>query len=91
MIAFQCSKGRTRILIGKDTAVGLHIETAAATGACSMGADVILVGPVPTPGVAYLTGSMRADAGVVISTSHSSFEDNGLKFLVEMATNCQIK
>lgn len=80
-VAFPCSKGRTRILIGKDTRLsGYTFETALATGACSMGADVILVGPVPTPGVAYLTGSMRADAGVVISASHNSFEDNGLKF-----------
>lgn len=78
---FPYGKGRTRILIGKDTRLsGYTFETALAAGACSMGADVILVGPIPTPGVAYLTGSMRADAGVVISASHNPFEDNGIKF-----------
>ena len=63
---------RRRILIGKDTRVsGYMIETALASGICSMGADVLLVGPLPTPGVAFLTRSMRADAGVVISASQS--------------------
>jgi len=72
---------RPRILIGKDTRVsGYMIETALASGICSMGVDVQLVGPLPTPGVAFLTRSMRADAGVVISASHNSFEDNGIKF-----------
>jgi phosphoglucosamine mutase len=56
------------------------LETALASGICSMGADVQLVGPLPTPGVAFLTRSMRADAGVVISASHNPFEDNGIKF-----------
>ena len=78
---FPCGKGRTRILIGKDTRLsGYAFETALAAGACAMGADVILCGPIPTPGVAYLTGSMRADAGIVISASHNPFEDNGIKF-----------
>lgn len=78
---FRYNKGRTRILIGKDTRrSGYAFETALAAGACAMGADVILCGPIPTPGVAYLTGSMRADAGVVISASHNPFEDNGIKF-----------
>lgn len=72
---------RHRILIGKDTRVsGYMIETALASGICSMGVDVLLVGPLPTPGVAFLTRSMRAEAGVVISASHNSFEDNGIKF-----------
>lgn len=72
---------RHKILIGKDTRVsGYMLETALASGICSMGADVQLVGPLPTPGVAYLTRSMRADAGVVISASHNLFQDNGIKF-----------
>jgi phosphoglucosamine mutase len=56
------------------------LETALASGICSRGADVLLVGPMPTPGVAFLTRSMRADAGVVISASHNPFQDNGIKF-----------
>ena len=72
---------RYKILIGKDTRLsGYMLETALASGICSMGADVLLVGPLPTPGVAFLTRSMRADAGVVISASHNSYEDNGIKF-----------
>src|SRR5579863_6595530 len=70
-----------RILIGKDTRLsGYMLETAMASGICSMGADVWLVGPLPTPGIAFLARSMRADAGVVISASHNPFEDNGIKF-----------
>ena len=77
---FLGSGGRHRILIGKDTRLsGYMIETALASGITSMGADVLLVGPLPTPGVAYLTKSMRADAGVMISASHNPFEDNGIK------------
>jgi phosphoglucosamine mutase len=72
---------RYKILIGKDTRVsGYMLETALASGICSRGADVLLVGPMPTPGVAYLTRSMRADAGVVISASHNPYQDNGIKF-----------
>jgi phosphoglucosamine mutase len=72
---------RHRILIGKDTRLsGYMLETALASGICSMGVDVLLVGPLPTPGVAFLTRSMRADAGVVISASHNYFQDNGIKF-----------
>ena len=70
-----------RILIGKDTRLsGYMLETAMASGICSMGADVLLVGPMPTPGIAYMTRGMRADAGVVISASHNPFQDNGIKF-----------
>ena len=70
-----------RILVGKDTRLsGYMLETALASGLCSMGVDVLLVGPLPTPGIAFLTRSMRADAGVVISASHNPFEDNGIKF-----------
>lgn len=79
---FKDRAGRhRRILIGKDTRLsGYMLETAIASGICSMGVDVWLVGPVPTPGIAFLTRSMRAEAGVVISASHNPFEDNGIKF-----------
>jgi phosphoglucosamine mutase len=56
------------------------IENAIASGICSMGVDVLLVGPLPTPGISFITSSMRADAGVVISASHNPFQDNGIKF-----------
>jgi len=70
----------TRIVIGKDTRLsGYMFETALATGIVSMGADVWLTGPLPTPGIAFITSSMRCDAGVVISASHNPFEDNGIK------------
>jgi len=69
-----------KVLIGKDTRVsGYMLETALASGVCAMGGRVLLCGPIPTPAVAYLTNSMRADAGVVISASHNPFEDNGIK------------
>jgi len=69
-----------RILIGKDTRLsGYMFEQAMAAGICSMGADVHFCGPLPTPGIAFLTASMRADAGVVISASHNPYSDNGIK------------
>jgi phosphoglucosamine mutase len=75
------SNRRHRVLIGKDTRLsGYMLETALASGICSMGVDVMLVGPLPTPAIAFLTRSMRADAGVVISASHNPFCDNGIKF-----------
>jgi len=75
------SEGRHRILIGKDTRLsGYMLEQALASGIASMGVDVLICGPLPTPGVAYLTKSMRVDAGVMISASHNSYEDNGIKF-----------
>jgi phosphoglucosamine mutase len=75
------SHRRHKILIGKDTRLsGYMLETAMASGICSMGVDVLLVGPLPTPGIAFLTRSLRADAGVVISASHNPFQDNGIKF-----------
>ncbi|MFN8389675.1 MAG: phosphoglucosamine mutase [Bdellovibrionota bacterium] len=78
---FRRSEGRHRILIGKDTRVsGYMLETALESGISSMGVDVLIVGPLPTPGIAFMTRSMRADAGVVISASHNSYEDNGIKF-----------
>ncbi|MCK5436714.1 MAG: phosphoglucosamine mutase, partial [Desulfobulbaceae bacterium] len=71
---------RSRIVIGKDTRVSCYmIENALAAGICSMGVNVLLVGPLPTPGIAFITTSMRADAGVVISASHNPFQDNGIK------------
>ena len=70
-----------RFLIGKDTRLsGYMIETALVAGICSMGDDALLVGPLPTPGIAYITRSLRADAGIVISASHNPYEYNGIKF-----------
>ena len=72
---------RTRIIIGKDTRLsGYLFEDALAAGICSMGADVIQVGPMPTPGMAFLTADMRCAAGVMISASHNPYLDNGIKF-----------
>lgn len=77
---FKEVKGRHRIVVGKDTRLsGYMLETAMASGICSMGADVMLVGPLPTPGIAFVTTSMRANAGVVISASHNPYYDNGIK------------
>jgi phosphoglucosamine mutase len=71
---------RARIVVGKDTRLsGYMIENAIASGICSMGADVILIGPMTTPGVAFIVQSMRADAGVMISASHNPYHDNGIK------------
>jgi len=81
-IAFQVRSRnlRHRIVIGKDTRLsGYMLENALAAGICSMGVDILLVGPLPTPGIAFLTTSMRADAGIVISASHNPFQDNGIK------------
>ena len=73
--------GRHRIVIGKDTRLsGYMIESALTSGICSMGVDVLLVGPLPTPAIAFLARSLRADAGVMISASHNPYEDNGIKF-----------
>ena len=78
--AFRDRPGPHKVLVGKDTRLsGYMLETALASGLCSMGVDVLLVGPVPTPGIAFLTRSLRADAGVVISASHNPFQDNGIK------------
>jgi phosphoglucosamine mutase len=71
---------RGRIVIGKDTRVsGYMLEQAICAGITSLGVDVMLTGPLPTPGVAFLTHSMRADAGIVVSASHNPYEDNGIK------------
>ena len=80
-VALSQAGKRHRILVGKDTRIsGYMLETALSAGICSMGADVLLVGPIPTPGIAFLTTNMRCDAGVVISASHNPFQDNGIKF-----------
>ena len=72
--------GRNMILIGKDTRLsGYLIESALTSGICSLGMNVTLVGPIPTPGIAFLTRTLRLDAGIVISASHNPFEDNGIK------------
>src|SRR5689334_15511814 len=79
-VHFRHQSRRGRIVIGKDTRLsGYLFETALASGICSMGADVMLCGPLPTPGIAFITSSMRADAGVVISASHNAYQDNGIK------------
>lgn len=78
---FKKRSGRHRIVIGKDTRLsGYMLECALTSGICSMGVDVLLVGPLPTPAIAFITKSLRADAGVTLSASHNSFEDNGIKF-----------
>jgi len=78
---FKNGKRRHRLVIGKDTRLsGYMIENALVAGICSMGVDVLIVGPLPTPGIAFITSSMRADAGVVISASHNPYQDNGIKF-----------
>ncbi len=81
---FRRGARRHKIIIGKDTRLsGYMLESALTSGICSMGVDVLLVGPLPTPGIAFLTRSMRADAGVVISASHNPFQDNGIKFFAD--------
>jgi phosphoglucosamine mutase len=78
---FQRDNRRHSILIGKDTRLsGYMLESALVAGLCSMGVDVLLVGPLPTPGVAYILRSLRADAGIMISASHNLYADNGIKF-----------
>lgn len=75
------SRGRPAVLIGKDTRLsGYMLESAMEAGLSAAGIDVFLVGPLPTPGVAYLTRALRLVAGVVISASHNPFQDNGIKF-----------
>jgi phosphoglucosamine mutase len=75
------SRGRHKIAIGKDTRVsGYMLENAISAGVLSMGVDVLFIGPLPTPGVAYVTRSLRADAGIVITASHNPYDDNGIKF-----------
>src|ERR1044072_796714 len=79
-LTFQKGEHRHRVLIGKDTRLsGYMIENALTAGFTSVGMDVLLTGPIATPGVAMLTRSMRADLGVMISASHNLYDDNGIK------------
>ncbi len=74
-------RDRHKIVIGKDTRLsGYMLENALSSGILSMGVDVLFIGPLPTPGVAYITRSLRADAGIVITASHNPYDDNGIKF-----------
>jgi len=76
----RSNHGRTMVLIGKDTRLsGYLIESALTAGLCAMGMNVTLVGPIPTPGISFLTRALRLDAGIVISASHNPFDDNGIK------------
>jgi len=78
---FRRGDHRHKILIGKDTRLsGYMLENALVAGICSMGVDTLLVGPLPTPGIAFATRALRADAGIVISASHNPYMDNGIKF-----------
>ena len=80
-------ESRPTVLIGKDTRIsGYMLESALESGFNSAGVDVVLLGPIPTPAVAYLTRAQRADLGVVISASHNPFEDNGIKFFSAQGT-----
>lgn len=78
---FKRAETRPRIVIGKDTRLSNYMfETALQAGICSMGVDAVQLGVLPTPGIAFMTTGMRADAGVVISASHNAYDDNGIKF-----------
>ena len=80
----KCGKMKPKFVIGKDTRLsGYMVENALASGIVSVGADVLLVGPMPTPAIAHLTKSLNADAGIVISASHNPAEDNGIKIFTE--------
>ncbi|MDD5556064.1 MAG: phosphoglucosamine mutase [bacterium] len=91
---FKNADRRHRIVIGKDTRLsGYMLENALVAGICSMGVDVLLIGPLPTPGTAYITRSLRADAGIMLSASHNPYEDNGIKFFSrdghKLADSCE--
>ena len=80
-IYFKSKSKTNRILVGKDTRIsGYMIETAIVSGLTAVGYDVIQIGPMPTPAIAFITENMRCDAGVMISASHNPFQDNGIKF-----------
>jgi phosphoglucosamine mutase len=81
------SDPRPSVVIGKDTRIsGYMLESALEAGFNSAGVDVVLLGPIPTPGVAFLTKALRANLGLVISASHNPFDDNGVKFFSAMGT-----
>src|SRR3569623_2641174 len=81
-LIFRYGEHRHRVLIGKDTRLsGYMIENALVAGFTSVGMDVLLTGPIPTPAVGLLSRSMRADLGVMISASHNPFDDNGIKLI----------
>ncbi len=93
-IYFRKHSKTKKILVGKDTRrSGYMIENALVSGLTSVGYDVIQIGPMPTPAIAYLTESMRCDAGIMISASHNPFEDNGIKFFDnhgnKLSTQCE--
>ncbi len=74
-------RGKHQIVVGKDTRLsGYLLENAISAGILSMGVDVLFIGPLPTPGIAYVTRSLRADAGIAITASHNPYDDNGVKF-----------
>jgi len=78
---FRSHNAKHRVVIGKDTRLSCYMfENALISGLCSMGVDTLMLGPFPTPGVAFITRAYRADAGIVISASHNPFYDNGIKF-----------
>jgi phosphoglucosamine mutase len=78
---FRKRSGKHKVVIGKDTRLSCYMfENALIAGLCSMGVDTLMVGPLPTPGVAFITRAYRADAGIVISASHNAYYDNGIKF-----------
>lgn len=78
---FRRHSGKHRVVIGKDTRLSCYMfENALIAGLCSMGIDTLMLGPLPTPAVAFITRAYRADAGIMISASHNSFHDNGIKF-----------
>ena len=80
-VLFRRHQGLHRVVVGKDTRLSCYMfENALIAGLCSMGIDTLMVGPFPTPGIAFITRAYRADAGIMISASHNSYYDNGIKF-----------
>ena len=89
---FRTGSRRHRVVIGKDTRLSGYIyESALTAGLCAAGMDVFQVGPLPTPAIAFLTRSMRADFGIVISASHNPFQDNGIKFFDSRGFNFKVQ
>src|SRR5260370_24789803 len=85
-------RGKHKIVLGKDTRLsGYMLENALSSGILSMGVDVLFIGPLPTPTVAYVTRSVRADAGIVITASHNPYADNGTKVFPADGSNLDVK